>query len=341
MAKLPASELDDGRVVMLDSRGHPLHQWGQYEPAAGEEPIASARAPYPLDAWRVAHFASPAQRQAVFGQTLQINLILGLAAVALGLCAMAFLFYRDYARRLRDAAQRVSFVTQVSHELKTPLTNIRLYAELLEGQLDEDDPKAQQRAQVIIAESQRLTRLINNILTFSKQRRSTLALQRTAIDLDGVVHDVMEQFAPALQARGITSTLELASGARAHADPDAVGQIVANLVSNVEKYAADGKSIAIATGIDGSRAFVRVIDRGPGIAPGHRDKIFRPFYRASDKLADGVTGTGIGLSIARQLARQNGGDLRLLDSDDGAAFELSLELSSPGQPGGQSPGDQR
>lgn len=338
VGKLPASRLDDGRVTLLDARGHPIHQWGPYEPSSDEQPAVTAAVTYPLHSWRLAHFVSPRQRRAVFGQTLRLNLILGLSAVALALCAMAFLFYRDYSRRMRDAAQRVNFVTQVSHELKTPLTNIRLYAELLEGNLDEDDERSRHRAEVIIAESQRLTRLINNILTFSKQRRDRVESHRAEIALDGLVSDVMEQFAPALAARGIEQEVTTGSSCRVHADPDAIGQIVANLVSNVEKYAASGGHIAVQTGVvqdgrgaarpgdeerDGDvAAFIRVSDRGPGIPPRHRDKIFRPFYRVSDELADGVTGTGIGLAIARELARKNGAELRLLDVPEGACFEL-------------------
>lgn len=328
VGKLPASAIDDGRVMLLDSRGNPIHQWGSYQPAEGATPMVTEAVGYPLHSWRLAHYVSPSQERAVFGQTLRLNLILGLAAVALGLIAMAFLFYRDYARRMRDAAQRVNFVTQVSHELKTPLTNIRLYAELLESNLDEEDDKARHRAEVIIAESQRLTRLINNILTFSKQRRQAVESSPSWIDLDAVVADVMEQFKPALAARGIDVEMTIGAGMQVHADPDAVGQIVANLISNVEKYASEGKLVEVTTGPragDGSEdagAYVRVADRGPGIPPGHRDKVFRPFYRASDKLADGVTGTGIGLAIARDLADRNQAELRLVDRDEGACFEL-------------------
>lgn len=331
IASLPAAELDDGRVLLVDSRGEPMHQWGPYEPAAGEQPVAAAWVSYPLSSWRLLHVVSPAQRQAFLGTTLRLNLILGLAAVGLALLAMAFYFYRDYAGKMRDAAQRVSFVTQVSHELKTPLTNIRLYAELIDSSLAPYDDEGgngndgtRHRLAVIIAESERLTRLINNILTFSKQRRSGLQLSKCSIDIDELVAAVLAQFAPSLAARDIECVHTAGARQPVHADADAVGQIVANLISNVEKYAAAGKHLAIVTESRGNLTVVRVRDRGPGIAPGHRDKIFRPFYRVSDKLADGVTGTGIGLSIAHELARLSGGELVLVPSEDGACFELRI-----------------
>lgn len=322
VAKLPAADLAEGRVVLMDSRGHPMHQWGSYEPPADQPPAATAPVSYPLHAWRLAHYTSPAQTEAFLASSLRVNLILGFAAVALAMLALAFLFYRDYARRMRDAAQRVSFVTQVSHELKTPLTNIRLYAELLDSEIDEDDERGRKRLSVIVAESQRLTRLINNILAFSRKRQNKLDVRKDWIDMDQVVESVLEQFEPALAGKNIEIQATCTATEPVHADADVVGQIVANLISNVEKYAADGGFLQVETEQRDDVTLVRVSDRGPGIPAAQRDKIFRPFYRISDKLADGVTGTGIGLSIARELARLHGGDLQLLPGERGACFQL-------------------
>ena len=325
VGKLPAAELAEGRVVLTDSRGHPMHQWGSYEPPADQRPAATAPVSYPLDAWRLAHYTSPAQTEAFLASSLRVNLILGFAAVALAMLALAFLFYRDYARRMRDAAQRVSFVTQVSHELKTPLTNIRLYAELLDSEIDEDDERGRKRLSVIVAESQRLTRLINNILAFSRKRQNKLDVRKDWIDIDQVVDSVLEQFEPALASKNIEIEATCNATEKVRADADVVGQIVANLVSNVEKYAAGGGLLQVATEQRDGVTLIRVSDRGPGIPTAQRDKIFRPFYRISDKLADGVTGTGIGLSIARELARLHGGELQLLPSERGACFQLVVD----------------
>jgi signal transduction histidine kinase len=330
VAALPATEVDDGRVVLADSRGQPMHQWGPYEAAAGQAPVATAQVSYPLHSWRLMHLASPAQRQALFGHATRMSLFFGALAVALAIVAMAAYFYRDTTHRLRDAAERVSFVTRVSHELKTPLTNIRLYAELLQNDLDEDDPR-QRRAGVIIAESRRLTRLIDNILVFSKTRRGRLRPQSRLVAVDEAVAAVLAQFAPALAAKAIAPSFAPGAPRPVRGDPDGLGQIIANLVSNVEKYAAEGGVLDITTSQDARRTVVRVADRGPGIPKSHRELIFRPFYRVSDKLSDGVTGTGIGLAIARDLARALGGDLTLAVRDPeaaGACFELWLPTVS-------------
>src|SRR6185503_4134452 len=101
-------------------------------------------------------------------------------------------------------------------------------------------------------------------------------------------------------------------------------QILGNLFSNVEKYAAQGGLMEVTSRQNGSTTLIVVADRGPGIPRGQEEKIFDPFHRLSNKLSDGVTGTGIGLSIARELARKHGGDLKAVASDVGACFLLEL-----------------
>jgi signal transduction histidine kinase len=258
--------------------------------------------------------------------TAAAGIIVG--TVSLTGIGLAIYTHREMSRRVRDASQRVSFVTQVSHELKTPLTNIRMYAELLEDRLDEEDGDNARRAGVIVSESQRLTRLINNILTFARVRRGDIETRPARIDANRVVGDILEQFGPALAARDIAVTTDLSATSMVRADEDALDQVLANLVSNVEKYAASGGSLRIETRDSGEQVHIRVVDRGPGIPRGHRDAVFKPFYRVSDRLADGVTGTGIGLSIARELVRSMGGELRLLDAEVGASFEISLAAAA-------------
>ncbi len=330
VGRMPTTELADGRIVMVDSKGDVVYQWGPYELSADDEPATDLGLAYPLDAWRLEFYASPAQQGSLYGGGIRLNLILGLIAVAIALLAMAIYFYREYSHKMRDAAQRVNFVTQVSHELKTPLANIRLYAELMEGDVDDDDEPSNHRLGVIVAESQRLTRLINNILAFSKHSREKLEVRTSRIQVDEVIEATVSQFRPALAARGIECELALAAPAPVVADGDSLGQIIANLVSNVEKYAAAGGKLDIESRQDDGRTTVTVADLGPGIPRSHRDKIFAPFYRVSDKLTDGVTGTGIGLTISRELARRNGGELELVSAERGTRFRLVLAHSEGG-----------
>ncbi len=109
-------------------------------------------------------------------------------------------------------------------------------------------------------------------------------------------------------------------------DPDALAQIVANLVSNVEKYAASGKWLGIASRMNEHALVIRVSDRGPGIPVAARERIFQPFERIADAVNDGITGTGLGLAIARDLAKLMGGSLELVQADQGAVFELRIPV---------------
>ncbi len=332
---LPTGALEDGRMELADSRGQTVHQWGPMLPAEGapaQAPDASVALEPPLDAWQLRYFISPAQRAALSGGT-GTGLFLGLGAIGLALIVLAVYIYREYTRRLRDAARRVGFVTRVSHELRTPLTNIRMYAELLEdaiGDAGEDDDQTR-RARVIVAESQRLGRLIENVLAFARHQRGVLKVTPARVDVDEAVREAVATFEPALGARGIEVKLAVGDPPPARASADAVDQIVANLLSNVERYAASGGEVVVSTRAADGRVIVSVADRGPGVPARDRDAIFEPFHRAGDSLT-AANGTGIGLAIARELARAAGGDLVLAEAEHGACFELTLPLTTAGDP---------
>jgi signal transduction histidine kinase len=248
--------------------------------------------------------------------------------LTLVVAALAYFFYREQTREVREAQQRVSFVNQVSHELKTPLTNIRLYAELLEDELPESDRKQRAYLATIVDESQRLSRLIANVLAFGRQQREGLAIHPRPGMPDEVIRGVTKHFAPALEQRGIRVDLQTETPAACAFDPDVVEQILGNLLSNVEKYARDATRVIVGSHRDGDQLVITVRDDGPGIASREQERIFEPYYRVSDRLTDGVAGAGIGLAIARELAQRHGGRLDLLSqpegSKTGAAFECVL-----------------
>jgi len=320
------------RIALVDARGEILYQWGVHEPAPAELPRAERTLPQPLAAWKLQIFVSPAAFDAALGDgSGGIGLFAGIAALAIALLGLALWLYRDNTRRIRETARRVGFVNQVSHELKTPLTNIRMYAELLERDVDELGPEGRRRLDIIVAESQRLSRLIGNVLTFSRQQRKVLKVRPRPACLDDVVADVLEQFAPSLRQHGVEVRFERGAAERVHLDPDAVGQVIGNLVSNVEKYAAAGGQLDVRTALNEGVATVTIADAGPGVPERQAERIFEPFYRLEDAITEGATGTGIGLALARQLARLHGGDLRLLPGGPGARFELQIHVGTEGE----------
>lgn len=318
----------DERTALLDSSGQIVYQWGEWGPPSGDAPQLERPLAAPLQAWRLAWWGVTQSDPA---SGLGFNLLAGLLAVGLALVGLAAWFYRESARDLRRASRRVSFVNQVSHELKTPLTNIRMYAELLEAELTGEDERSERYVRVIVQEAQRLSRLIGNVLTFARHQREQLEVRPTPGVVDDLVRGVLEQFEPSLTAAGVSARLDAAAPARVLVDQDALGQILGNLLGNVEKYAAVGGVVEVRTAQHDGFSEVRVVDGGPGIPRAHRGRVFEPFHRISDAVVDGVTGTGIGLGIARDLARMHGGDLTLEPSDAGASFLVRIRTRSAGE----------
>ncbi|MEK6250109.1 MAG: HAMP domain-containing histidine kinase, partial [Planctomycetales bacterium] len=280
----------------------------------------------PLTSWRLQYFVDQRQLD-TGGSSAYFNLFSALAVAAMALTGLAFYFYRESSRELREANTRVNFVNQISHELKTPLTNIRMYADLLEHDLQSlDDAAAEdarKRLNVIIGESGRLSRLIGNVLTFATLRRGPVTLRKQMGKIDDLIASVLQIFHPAMHHKGIHVTFNGDAKQTVEFDSDCVEQILVNLLSNAEKYAAIGKSVEISTSQQLDRTTILVADNGPGIDAQVREKVFQPFFRGATGLED-VAGAGIGLGIARTLARMHGGDVRLLTTSHGAIFQVDL-----------------
>lgn len=327
----PALALPEGRTELVDAAGSVVYQWGAYAPRPGEQPKAIRSLSEPLTAWSLRHYAPESNLPAQIAETLRGWLFGGLAALGAALGLGAWLVWRARTREMRLAGERVSFVNQVSHELKTPLTNIRMYTELLRDRLDAEDLLAPgepiaRHIDVLARETDRLSRMIKNVLSFSRGQEDKLKLSRRDASADDIARATLASFAPVLAQAKIAVETDLRAAARASLDPDVFEQVLANLVSNVEKYGRAGGLLRVETRTEGGLLHLVVSDRGPGIPPEFREKIFEPFWRMSDKTTDAATGTGIGLDIARRLARLHGGDLRLAPSDRGARFEATFAL---------------
>jgi signal transduction histidine kinase len=321
-----------GRIILCDAADKSIYQWGRYEPPENAAALAQMPLSSPLSSWHLKYYLSPDYARSIQGQTAYFALAIGIAAATLALIALAIYFYRESARQIQLAGKRVTFVNQVSHELKTPLTNIRMYAELLQDTPPEDRSKTRKYLNIIVDESHRLTRLIANILSFSKSQRDKLQLQFAPVIVDDVIRSVLDNFKASFGQRNIVVEFDAAAPDLVLADPDAIAQILGNLLSNVEKYAASGRYVKITSRHMNSATRITVADKGPGIPSNMSDKIFQPFNRISNKLTDGVSGTGIGLTISRQFARLHGGDTTLQKTQTGATFEVLLK-TEPARPG--------
>jgi two-component system phosphate regulon sensor histidine kinase PhoR len=230
-------------------------------------------------------------------------------------------------RSEQEATQKTSFVANVSHEFKTPLTTIRLYSELLEQGRVRDAAQGNEYLRTIGRETQRLARLVNNALDFSRLEQGRKKYAREQVDLAAELGRLLATHAPRVSEAGLVLHSDLpASPVHVTTDRDAIEQIVLNLIDNACKYAAEGGEVTVALRARrGGGAEVRVGDRGPGVPAEHRERIFEKFHRVDDALTAEKTGAGLGLSIARQLARGLGGELRYAPRT-GAGAEFILEL---------------
>lgn len=256
-----------------------------------------------------------------------IPYLIGGLTISLLLVASSIIAAMEIRRATRLAERRVSFVNSASHELRSPITNMMLNVDLAQDLADEDPEAARSRLDRVKEEAGRLSRLVDNLLTFSRVGKGIERLHLEPIDPDSVLDSTLETFAAAMDRCGIRVTREKGETVSVKADSDALSRIFGNLISNVEKYATNGKLLKIETVSKGKVWVADFIDHGPGIPAKFARRIFEPFRRGSDRINEGVSGTGLGLTISRDLARRQGGDLVLVSSSEGAVFRLTLPVT--------------
>jgi signal transduction histidine kinase len=248
---------------------------------------------------------------------------LALAAV---LCGGFFFMYRLAAGQIRLARQQQDFVSAVSHELKTPLTSIRLYGELLKSGWA-DEAKKQTYSDYIHGESERLSRLIDNVLQLARLTRNTQKLDMQRITVAELIDMIRSKVSTQVERAGFKLRLHNAAppDIEIDVDTDCFAQIVINLVDNALKFsaAAETKAVEIACRVesDGSVLFT-VRDFGPGVPKSQMKKIFELFYRPANELTRDTVGTGIGLALVRQLTVAMHAKVDVRNCEPGAEFRL-------------------
>jgi signal transduction histidine kinase len=245
-------------------------------------------------------------------------------AMLAGVMALGVFFVtRAAAREVRLAELKSNFVSSVSHDLKTPLALIQLFAETLElGRLKNSD-RAHEYYRIINSEARKLTRLINNLLDFSKIEAGLRRYKREPTDLTELTRRVLESLDSQFRHNQFTVTSHLSATVPVLIDPEAAEQALENLLSNAMKYSRDRREIVVDVDRDGSHGVVRVTDHGVGIAPRYKQRIFRKFYRIQTDAGTGPQGTGLGLAIVDHVMRGHGGFVRV-DSEPGHGSTFAL-----------------
>jgi signal transduction histidine kinase len=238
------------------------------------------------------------------------------------------LFYEQvHARQLEELNQMKSFfVSSVSHDLKTPLTSIRMFAEILQTRKKSIPKSEKEYLEIIQGESERLARLIDNVLEFTKIERGVKEYSMTQVSLNSVVKFVIRIFQYQFELQSVTSKMNLSRRSIiVNADHDALIQVLTNLIANAIKYSPDSVHISVSTGVQGARAFVKIADKGMGIDAQELSKIFEPYYRSPSVESRQMDGTGLGLALVRHIIHAHNGTIDVRsDPGKGSTFTVFL-----------------
>jgi signal transduction histidine kinase len=252
--------------------------------------------------------------------------------VVLGAALLAgYLLLRDVHRETETAAMRSHFVASVSHELKTPLTSIRAHAEtLLMGRAASAETTTDY-LKTIVSESERLTRLVDSVLEFSRIEQGRKAYHLQATRLDEVAAAAAKTMEYAVSQLGFTLTLSSdGSTPVLLADREALTQAILNLLGNAMKYSGEARQIEMRTGTRDGEAFVDVVDHGIGIARDEQPRIFERFHRVQSIETAGIAGTGLGLPLALHVVEAHRGRIAVVSQPGrGSTFSVRLPLQTP------------
>ncbi|MBI1849860.1 MAG: HAMP domain-containing histidine kinase [Planctomycetes bacterium] len=259
-----------------------------------------------------------------------LRLALGVASGALVLLLGAgfFVIGRVVRAEVDLARKKSDFVSAVTHELKTPLSAIRMYGELLEAGWVKDRETEKRYFGTITAESERLSRLIDNVLDYARLERHEKQLKLEAGDLGEAVRRTCDVLRPHVESSGFALHVHVDEDLpRRPFDRDAIAQILVNLVDNAVKYSRDAeqKEIDVAVRPADDRVTLDVTDHGPGIPAAEREHVFEQFYRVGNDLTRETHGVGLGLTLVRGLARAHGGSVEIAD-DGGGGTRVRVTL---------------
>jgi len=305
-------------VLIIDNDGEIIYP--EEQQSEGEYLVEERFSEFPE--WRVAIPKSRitnVEKQAA----RQIHIYIGLIVLAIiALIAGIFLTVRNVSRELEIARMKSDFVSNVSHELKTPLSLIRLFGETLEMERVTSDEKRREYYQIITKESERLTHLINNVLSFSRIEAGKKRYEFEHADIAEVVKRTVDAYRFHIERAGFQLEVDIAEELpEIRVDSDAISQALLNLLSNAVKYSDEQKHITVRAVMRGDEIVVEIEDKGVGIKKEEQKRIFDKFYRGNTVRQSG--GSGLGLTLVKHIIEAHNGRVEV-ESEEGKGSKFSL-----------------
>ena len=322
------------RVNVVDEEGRIIYG----PPLRTGEFTVGVRFPTTLYNWRiqVSPQASEEMAERVQNRRLLEVTMVSLSAIVIVIGAIAIILVSEKERRV--SALKSEFVANVSHELKTPLALVRMFAEMLQSGRVATDAKRQEYLDIIVRESERLSALIENVLDFARLERGRGSYEFAEGDVGDAVTRAANVYRYRAEREGMRLAVDVEPNLpRARIDERAIQLAVVNLVDNALKYAPDGKEIIVRASSEGDSVRVDVVDHGPGVPTDERQRIFERFVRLTARTSESpVRGSGIGLALVKHIAESHGGRAWVASRSapdhgggSGSTFSFSIPAAGP------------
>lgn len=264
--------------------------------------------------------------QQLVRERTRTNLVL-LVALDIVLIIAVVLVFRNLKREVDLAQNKADFVSNVSHEIRTPLALISMFAETLDMDRVPTEEKKREYYKIISKETQRLTGIVNKILNFSQTEAKKKTFNIDRLDVSREIKGILGTYDFHLSNKGFQYTLATSGELWIQADREALMEAMINLIDNAMKYSEDEKRIEISTGRHGGEGFIAVKDQGVGISREHQKHIFDKFYRVHKGNLARSRGTGLGLSLVKQLMESQKGRITVeSEPGKGSTFKLFFPL---------------
>jgi signal transduction histidine kinase len=309
--------------VIVDESGRPI---GNAQAVVGASLLVTVPFRQALPTWRIALYqpAGASPRQSVRRQVMLFTTAFGVLLVVI--VAGLVVTFRLVRRETEMARLKSDFVANVSHDLKTPLSVIRMFGETLEMDRVRDEAARREYYRVITRESERLSRLIDNVLDFSRIEGGRRRYERTPTAVEPLVRDVVDAFAWPLTRQGFKVEVHVAPDLpEVPLDAEAVAQALGNLVDNAIKYSVERKTLLIDAALIGDELALSVADEGIGIPRAEHARIFEKFYRVGHSETQGRRGSGVGLALVRHVAEAHGGRV-IVESVPGSGSRFTIRI---------------